>query len=177
MNQIFTHAAKVTQLLCAATRITLDAPRFEEQYVAFHLNETHGLDVDFFIRAQSVGITCKGEDIRLFYLLQDMVRRDQIQFYTTGGGVRKSFSPYLPQEGSFSMENPCTFYLAGISSGNLKGWSDIPISRDPSSFEARAEFLANLLFTQWIVKMMPVIETYKQYKRNGLLVPIAKAAW
>lgn len=174
MNQIFTSAAKLTQLLCNTANIQLDPPRFEDQYVSFDLKHWHGIDADFFIRAQSVGITFKGEDIRLFYLLQNMIQYDTIKLTVKSGGIRKPLAPNFAGDGQYSMTNQCPFYLAAISSGNLKGCSDLQINRDPATFEDRATFLADLLFTQWIVKMMPVIHTYKMYKRNGLLAPIKK---
>ena len=174
MSSIFSSAARTIQLLCNAlsSPIVLDAPRFEEQYVSFDLKDSHAISADFFIRAQSVGFTVKGEDLPLFYLLQDMVKTKALTFEVPHCGFRRQFEPHLAGNGQFSMANPCTFYLAGIASGNLKGWSDLPVSRDESTFEMRADFLANLLWTQWIVKIMPIVEQYKLYKRNHLLASI-----
>jgi hypothetical protein len=172
MSSILQSAAHTIQLLCDATRIYLDSPQFNDTYVSFPLKHWHGIDGDFFIRAQSVGITLKGQDINLFYLLQNELQYSDITMEVRRGKMLKQLKPVYSGEGNFSVANPCTFYLASISSGNLKDISDIRISRDASSFEERADFLANLLFTQWIVKMMPYIEMYKKYKRLNLLVPV-----
>lgn len=170
MNQIFQSAAKIIQLLCNATRINLDPPQFHEQYVSFPFKHWHGVEGDFFIRAQSVGITLKGDDKNLFYLLQDAVLSEDFQLLVLKNFHQKPIKPVLSGNGEFNkVHNPCDVHLASISSGNLKDISDIRINRDPESFEERAEFLASLLFTQWIVKMMPYIETYKHYKRLRLL--------
>lgn len=175
LNQIFSSVAKTIQILCNATRINLDPPSFSEQYVSFPLEHWHGIKGDFFIRAQSVGITLKGEDVRLFYLIQDYIQRGEISFEVMLGGLRKPLEPKLSGDGEFNVNNPCTFYLASISSGNLKDCSDIPISRNEATFENRSDFLADLLFTQWIVKMMPIIEMYKVFKRNHLLIDLPTA--
>jgi hypothetical protein len=170
LNQIFQSAAKLVQILCNATRIKLDPPKFHEQYVSFPLSIEHEIEGDFFIRAQSVGITLKGEDVNLFYFLQAQINYKEIEFEVLHERRLRSWRPLISGDGKFDkLRNPCTFYLASISSGNLKDVSDLPVSRDPATFDARAEFLANLLFTQWIVKMMPHIETYKDYKRLNLL--------
>lgn len=172
MNQIFTNASRYVQLMCNTVGYPyLFTSRTESQYISFELKHSHGINADFFIRAQSVGFVCKGEDTRLFYLLQYLIQSGQIQLEVLQNKVRKKFDPHFAGDGKFSMLNPCSVYLAGISTGNLKGWSDIVVSRNESTFEARADFLANLLFTQFMVKMMPAIEQYKIFRAAGILAP------
>lgn len=172
MSILFNSAAHTIQLLCNATRINLDPPEFNDAYVSFPLKHWHDIDGDFFIRAQSVGITLKGQDVNLFYLLQDELKFEHFKFEVPRNGLRQSLEPKFSGDGVFHPENPCTFYLASISSGNLKDISDIQINRDPAMLPRRADFLANLLFTQWIVKTMPYIEMYKKFKRCNILAPI-----
>jgi hypothetical protein len=155
--------------MCNATRIKLDAPVFTERYVSFPLMETHGILADFFIRPQGVGLTCKGDDLLLFYLLQNRIHKKKIEFQVLNQTHKVRLEPCLSGEGKSSIDNPLKFYLGTIASGNLKDRSDIVISRDPATFEARADFLSNLLFTQWIAKMYDVILMYKVFKENKLL--------
>lgn len=174
LSSILQSAAHTVQLLCDATRIFLDPPQFNDAYVSFPLKHWHGIEGDFFIRAQSVGITLKGEDLNLFYLLQNELQYEDIKLEVRRNKIITKLEPVFSGEGNFSVDNPCTFYLASISSGNLKDISDIRINRDPGSFNERADFLASLLFTQWIVKMMPYIEHYVKYKRLKLLAPVKR---
>lgn len=170
---ILLSAAGDIKFLCDATRINLDPPEFSEAYVSFPLKHWYSIDGDFFIRAQSVGITLKGQDINLFYLLQDALQHKDIEFSVMLGKVLRPMTPVYSGSGDFNAkDNPCTFYLASISSGNLKDISDIQISRNPETVPERVRFLSHLLFTQWIVKTMPYIEMYAKYKRLNLLAPV-----
>jgi hypothetical protein len=173
LNQIFQSAAEYIQLLCGATRINLDPPQFHDQYVSFPLNHWHQIEADFFIRSQSLGITIKGDDLNLFYVLQSAIACEDIELKVLHNYHQKKLRPIMSGDGQYDRRrNPCpSDLLATISSGNLRDISDIQISRSHDSFDERAKFLANLLFTQWIVKMMPLLEPYKDYKRLGLLVP------
>jgi hypothetical protein len=173
-SSLLEKAAHYATTLFDADNLKFDAPIFTDQYVSFPMTHSLNIDGDFFIRAQSVGVTFKGEDVRLFYLLQDMVKRHHLHFRVQHEGKWEYFNPHLAGEGQFSMKNPCTFYLAGIASGNLKGWSDIPISRDPATFDDRAKFLAVLLYREWVRQMMPIIKMYQWFRANDLLAPIVK---
>lgn len=168
-SSLFSAAARFVEMMCAVCKISLPERHFEEHYVAFPL--THlGITGDFFLRGQTVGITLKGEDLRLFYLLQDHVRRNEIVFKVRHQGVSTKINPVISGEGKSSVLNPLPHFLGTISSGNLRDISDIPISR--IDHVPRAEFLSNLLFTQWIDPIMPIVETYSRYKSLNLLVPV-----
>lgn len=172
MSSIFTTSARDIRLLCNTTRIKLDAPVFTDRYVSFPLLETHGILADFFIRPQGVGLTCKGDDLLLFYLIQDRILKKKLQFEVLNQGHKVNLVPCISGDGNSSVENPLKFYLGTIASGNLKDRSDIVISRDESTFEQRSLFLTNLLFTQWIAKMYDVVLAYKTFKRLNLLRPL-----
>jgi hypothetical protein len=166
---IFTSAAQNIRLMCNVTRINLDAPVYKEQYVSFPLIATHDIYADFFIRPQGVGITCKGDDLLLFYFLQNLYQRNKLEFRFKRNGYVIPFEPCLSGEGQASIDNPLKFYLGTIASGNLKDRCDIRVERDITTYNERAEFLADLLFTQWIAPMMPYIEMYKLMRDNKLL--------
>ena len=169
MSIIFSTAARNIRLMCNVTRIQLDAPVFKEQYVSFPLMESHGINADFYIRPQGVGLTCKGDDLLLFYLLQNRILQKSIQFHFPFNGKPTAFEPCISGDGENSVKNPLKFYLGTIASGNLKNRCDIVLNRDESTHAQRGDFLSDVLFTQWIAQMMPYIESYRLFKENDLL--------
>lgn len=180
MNQINTITANHVETILLSTDYKFK--RLEANtYVSFDLRDSYGIYGDFFVRAQSVGVTFKGEDKPLFTLLMSMVKDGTLKFTRQVNGEEVEFEPYYAgknhmdshsiKDGNFSVVYTpgLDFYLAGISSGNLKGVCDIELSTNPETFDRRGKFLARLLVNQWIIPMMPHIETYSRYKRLGLL--------
>jgi hypothetical protein len=155
------HAQAVinTARLCNTFGITLDAPRFESNYSALHLDISHGVQADFFIRQQSVGFSVKEPDFALMQVLRAMLKTGQMHIMVPGRTEPHDYT------GSHLKD----FYITQISTGDLRDTSDILISSDRSTFEKRADDLAALLFMQFIQKIMPVVEQYKIYRDNGLL--------
>lgn len=169
MSPLFATSARLVQLMCNVCKISLST-RFDEHYIAFPLNE-YGVSGDFFIRSSTVGISIKHNDAALFYLLQDKVLREEITLLVKSNNAMVKLLPFISGHGEYSMRNESPHPMNQITTGNLRDISDIPNGRSLSCIEDRAEFLSNLLFTQWIVPMMPIIETYSSYKKLGLIVP------
>lgn len=165
MRAITQRAADIVYAMCQAAGIPIDPPKYEERYATLELS-CLGLTADFFIRSQSVGFTAKHDDKELFYDLQRLVKDGTLEIHTHFDGQPVTLQPHLAGEGRFDHDNPCTFYLAGIASGNLKGRVDHNFSHDPATFEARANFLAALLYTQWITKMMPHIRQHAKRRQR-----------
>lgn len=173
MNPVIEKAANKVMVLCEAAGISLDRAVAGDGYIVLRLNESHGIDADFFIRSQGVGFSVKSKDLPLFYLLQAKLKSKKIELQIRHNGKVTTIDPYLPKQGTLSMKNPSPFYVTGISSGNLKGRSDISFNRtDPEALESRSDALAAILFTQWIWKMMPTIEDYKLYRDHDLLANV-----
>ena len=145
--------------LCNTFGINLDPPRFKDDYSALHLDVSHKVQADFFIRSQSVGFSVKQPDKPLMEVLRAMVKQGHLHFLVPGRTTPHDYTGAHQKD----------FYITQLATGDLRDTSSIVISRDPNTFDKRAEDLAALLFLQFIQKIMPVVEQYKIYRDNGLL--------
>lgn len=171
MSPLLARAAHMIQLMCGVCKISLPVS-FEENYVSFPLNEL-GVKADFFIRGATVGIAIKNADSQLFYLLQDLIANRDLMFHVHDHGVPIHFVPIVSGNGQYMVDTPSPHPLCNISSGNVREIThDLPTGRTDACIEDRAAFLSSLLFTQWIVPMMPHIQTFARYKKLGLLQPM-----
>jgi hypothetical protein len=156
-TNIHSQAITLTAKLCRSQNILLDPPRYEDSYSCMHLVESHGIQADFFIRKCTVGFSIRREDQALLTLLNNLIDTGKLQILVPGR-----------QEPVVSVTHK-EFFVKSIASGDLRETSSIVISSEPSTFEKRADDLAILLFQQWISKIMPVVETYKQCRDAGIL--------
>ncbi len=156
-TNIHSQAIALTAKLCRSQNILLDSPRYEDSYSCMHLVESHGIQADFFIRKCTVGFSVRREDHALLTLLNHMIDTGKLEI--TVPGRQEPVASVTRKE----------FFVSSIASGDLRETSSIVISGDPSTFEKRADDLAILLFQQWIRKIMPIVEAYKQCRDAGIL--------
>jgi hypothetical protein len=172
MKHLPTVAIDQVRDFCLFNGIVFDDPVYAGSYAKLPLNKSYGIDADFFVRSQSVGFSTFNEDQKLFYVLQEKIKSGVItpKIFSNSSGILSEHSLYFAGDGESSyVSNPVPFYIAGISTGNLKGKCSFDFTNTEEGRVKRANSLAILLFFQWILKFMPVIKEYALYKKLGIL--------